>query len=240
MADFLKPNGELLPLQSEIGEYFFFNITTITDALNTKTSDCDFWCEPPTTAVGIDHFEFHKKQLTGLSIFRIRECPVMTIVTNHFVDVVEKEGLNGFEFTKIWPFRPGTIWQIEGRRRRRGKRALAGKSLKKETLVLILEMQGDQLDSHEKRIVKRMENEVDAQLSLSSLNAPYFGTYEGSEKVDTEFRMFFSCPSADQLERKLAPWISGICQIWLGSVNAVKRRGHMYDENAKESWKQLR
>ena len=63
LREFLDPNGELLPLQSDIGEYYFYNVTTFVDALDAKKSDCQFWCDPPTTAIAIDYFEFHKSKL---------------------------------------------------------------------------------------------------------------------------------------------------------------------------------
>ena len=35
LKDFLEPNGELLPLDSDLGQYYLFNITKIIDALDS-------------------------------------------------------------------------------------------------------------------------------------------------------------------------------------------------------------
>lgn len=54
LSEFLVPNGELLPLKSEVGvPYFFFNVTTISDALDAKNSECN-WLEEPTNAMNIE------------------------------------------------------------------------------------------------------------------------------------------------------------------------------------------
>ncbi len=113
LKDFLEPNGELLPLDSKIGEYYFYNVTTVVDALDLAKSKCDFWCDPPTTAVEIDYFAFHEERLFGTSIFRIVELPIYTIVTKAFVNRVHDGGLHGFQFDKIWPFPEGVNWRLE-------------------------------------------------------------------------------------------------------------------------------
>ncbi|OVE77773.1 hypothetical protein BVX99_01750 [bacterium F16] len=111
LESFLLPNGELLPLNSKVGEYFFYNITTIADVLNSQESVCEFWCDPPTTAVEIEHFAFDESKLGSLTIFRIPQFPMSAIVTDEFVDAVYANSLNGFEFTKIWPFERGQKWR---------------------------------------------------------------------------------------------------------------------------------
>ena len=88
LRDFLEPNGELLRLDSDRGEYYFYNITTVIDAIDLARSRCDFWCDPPTTATDIKYFAFHEERLVGTSIFRIVELPMYTIVTGAFVDRV--------------------------------------------------------------------------------------------------------------------------------------------------------
>ena len=106
LGDYLTQNGELLPLDSELGEYYLFNITTIFDALNLEKSKCEFWCEPPTTAIRIDRYEFDPARLPDAAIFRIYEKPEDIIVSGDFVRRVQDSGLNGFVFKKIWPL-PG-------------------------------------------------------------------------------------------------------------------------------------
>ncbi|MCW8880585.1 MAG: hypothetical protein OQJ89_11760 [Kangiellaceae bacterium] len=111
LKDLLEPNGEILPLDSDKGEYFFYNITSIQDALDLEHSKCDFWCDPPTTAVDIDYFAFDKQRLKNLPIFRIIEKSIFTIVSDEFVNRVKENKLNGFVFRKIWPLEKGEYWR---------------------------------------------------------------------------------------------------------------------------------
>jgi hypothetical protein len=90
LEDLLRPNGELLPLRADLdAAYAFFNITAIVDALDRERSTCEFWSDPPTTAVEIDHFEFHEEKLRGHAIFRLRELPMEVIVSDEFKRRVE-------------------------------------------------------------------------------------------------------------------------------------------------------
>jgi len=232
LHDFLAPNGELLPVESDVGQqYFFYNITTIVDALDVDRSECEFWCEPPTTAVAIDYFAFHRDRLAGLSIFRIHEWTAGIIVSNQFADRVEECGLRGFEFVKLWPHERGIDWRMEGKKRS-GER-VGPKNPKRHTLVLILPLRRAKPNAKEARTIKRLEDELDAHLAVPSLDLPYFGSYEGSETVNAEFRMFLSCPDVDALEKKLRPWLSRL--EWRVTAYAVKRYGTMHDEDASES-----
>ena len=231
LTDFLLPNGELLPLKSAQGEYYFYNITTVIDALDVNKSDCTFWCDPPTTAVDIDFFVFKKNMLKGASIFRIVEMPVFTLVTSSFVNRVYEAGLNGFHFIKIWPFPKGVNWRKESNRKEKMKRA-ATRSLKQNTVVVILPLTAAKPNASEKKKIKLLENDLDAQLAISHLAAPFFGQYEGSDNVDKEFRLFISCPDANKLLEKLSPWLNTL--NWRRTVYVMKRFGEMHDESAAE------
>jgi hypothetical protein len=230
LADLLEPNGELLPLESEKGEYYFYNITTVVDALNVKKSDCCFWCDPPTYALDIDYFAFHEEKLAGLSIFRIIDYPILAIVTDQFVRRVREAGLNGFDFPKIWPFPRGVNWRMEAKKQRR--KTQKRRKLKDNTLVIMLSLAGNKPNAKEKKCIKRLENDLDVQLAVPSLDAPYFGSYEGSDTVEGEFRMFLSCPDADALEQKLLPWLEAI--DWPTEIYVMRRYGDMYDPDVPE------
>ena len=67
---------------------------------------------------------------------------------------------------------------------------------------------------------------------LPSLQAPYFGTYEGNDTVDTEFRIFITCPDVDQLVRKLHPWLKSL--EWDLPTKILKRYGEIHDVEARE------
>lgn len=112
LHDLLEPSGELLPLQSAAKQsYFVYNIRRIADVLDAANSDCSFFSGAILRASNIRHFSFFSERLDGLSIFRIREKPVMTIVSDDFVRRVVDADLQGFSFTKIWPVERGTNWR---------------------------------------------------------------------------------------------------------------------------------
>lgn len=230
LKEFLLPNGELLPLTTDVGEYYFYNITTISDALNTQKSDCEY------APIAIDFFEFDKQKLSGLSIFRIFQWPMGVIVTDSFVDQVLSSGLNGFRFVKIWPYKRGENWRIQGLKT--SKKAAIRKSLKKQTLVLFLQLKKEKPVSTEKKAIKKLEDELDAQLILQSMHSPYFGSYEGSDTVDGEYRLFLSCPDVDVLCQKLQPWLEHI--VWPSSVYIMKRYGDMYNPDVEETLEQIK
>jgi hypothetical protein len=227
LRPFLEPNGELLPLNSAVGEYYFYNITRIVDALDVQDSICDFWCDPPTTATDISYFAFHRERLAGLSIFRIIEKPIFTIVTDEFVKEVRRNRLNGFEFTKIWPLPHGVNWRLYHKEQKR-----EAETQKKNTVVVTLVMAGTAPAADEKELLENIEDQVDGQLAVSAVDAPYFGSYEGHDIVEREYRMFLSCPDADALVKKLLPWLKEL--RWPGKIHVLKRYGEMYNDKAKE------
>ena len=169
IRDLLEPNGELLPLDFEGGEYYFYNITTYVNALDREHSECD-WRTPPTppnVAYEIIYYAFHEQSLDGLSIFRLFESAVDTLVTDQFVQRVHAAGLNGFHFTKIWPFPLGVKWWDEAVRLRKQKYAVSTK-IKGHTLVVALPLEGKKRTPAEKKKITKLEKELDAQLMVSS------------------------------------------------------------------------
>lgn len=235
LRDFLEPNGELLPLDSDVGEFYLYNITRVVDALDFEKSDGDFFDDERARAVSIDHFVFHEKKLAGLSIFRIYEWPMGTIVAEEFAQRCHEHGLNGFNFVKLWPFKRGVNWHVAGRSK---KQRAKGKNLKQHTFVLIFSLAGKKPKAAENKVLARFEDELDAQLTVSSLDAPFFGWYEGRDTVDAEVRLFLSCPDVDALARKLQPWLQNL--DWPHETVAVKRYGDLYDTDAKETFIPLR
>ena len=228
LCDFLQPNGELLPLVSDVGDYFLYNITTAVDSLDRKKSKCDYWSDDPHHCVEVKHFVFHPTRLAGLSVFRIYELGGDVFVTDQFVERVQQTGLNGFNFLKVWPISPSVNWRMQNRATERAVRQqVAG-----HTLVLILMLTGSKPNPAEKKLFKRLEDELDAQLAVTSMDAPYFGCYQGHDVVDGELRMFTSCPDVDILETKLEPWLMTF--DWPGRVYMIKRYGEIHDEDARE------
>jgi hypothetical protein len=103
LRDFLEPNGELLPLVSPVGEYYAYNITTVVDILDHERSDIIWFDENHDLALRIRGYECIAEKLAGLSIFRLVEMSSSTFVHQVFVDRVRQHGLQGFDFTRLWP-----------------------------------------------------------------------------------------------------------------------------------------
>lgn len=225
LADFLEPNGELLSIASPKGNYYFFNIQTIVPALNVENSVCDF-AITPIRALSIDYFSFHQELLMNLSIFRIYEWPTAILVTNKFVEKVHESGLNGFQFKKVWPLPIGSRWQVYN------KKPYDSHKLKKHTLVIALILSKNKPTANENKQIKKIENELDSLLSVSNINDFYFGSYEGHDLVEGEYRMFVNCPNVDLLEKKVFTWMSNL--EWSGKFRAIKRYGKMNEINAVE------
>ena len=227
LRDLLEPNGELLPLDSKAGEYYFYNITTVIDALDLEKSRCAFWCDTPTTAVDIEFFAFHEERLSGTAIFRIIEQPIYTLVTKMFIDRVGDCELNGFHFEKVWPFPEGVNWRLEARQLQRSN----PHHLKRQSVLIQLMLSGRGPKPDELARFAALGDETDALLALDSLDSPYFGRYEGHEIARGEIRMFLSCPTAEALAAKLLPLLGRL--NWKGKIFLTKRDGEVQDVEAK-------
>jgi len=230
LAPFLEPNGELLQLRTDgASNYFFFNITTVLDALDHDRSQCHFWCDPPTTTDSIDYFAFHEEKLRGQSIFRLREWPIGVLVSDQFVRRTIEAGLNGFNFVKLWPLAPGEDWRVVSKARRKIT-PIGG--LKSHTLVLMLPLRDRKPDAAETQLIKQLEVDLDAQLATRTLDAPYFGSYEGHDIVDSTYRMFLSTPDVNRLEIELQPWFAQL--KWHAPIKSVKRFGQLHETDVIE------
>ncbi|WP_309383691.1 imm11 family protein [Cerasicoccus frondis] len=228
LDSFLAPNGEMLELDSAGGEYFLYNVTNVRDALDLEHSRCEFWCNPPTTAVDIAYFSFKKDELKNASIFRIYEMPMMLFVTGEFVSAVNSLGLNGFKFKKVWPLAEGVDWRAESFR----DEVLRGTNYKKNTLAIIFPLKGKTPNKAELNQFSRLEDELDALLKVESLSDMFYGKYEGKDFVESELRMFISAPSVDALVSKLGSWFDALS--WFGQIHVIKRYGSINDADAKE------
>ncbi len=231
LRDLLEPNGELLPLDSDAGEYYFYNITTVIDALDLKKSKGAFFDSGIAIGDLMDYFWFHPAKLAGATIFRVPDVPACALVTRTFIDRVHEAGLNGFDFIKLWPLPKGSNWRIEDKKLKK-KQFSIRKEMKAQTLVVAFALSGKKPSAAEKKSLAKLEDDLDAQLAVRSLDAPFFGVYEGHEIQEGEYRMFLRCPDADALAAKLLPWLQSI--VWSSEVHAMKRYGDMRDPNARE------
>lgn len=225
LKELLEPNGELLPLQFEEGNYFFYNITTIYDAFDIENAEAEFWCDPPTTALDIEKYAFKANEI-GASIFRIYENPIATLVTNEFVQKVEQECLNGFNFKRLWPL-------PEGLGHKEYNETLVTKNNNKDhTLLVRLKLKNDRPNNTEKGLISAFEDELDALLFTPSINSKYFGSYEGHDIVDGEYRIFVCGPDVDDLAMKIERLLLNLTANF--EILVTKRYGGMFDINSEE------
>ena len=109
LRDLLEPNGELLPLISDVGEYYAYNVTTVADVLDEEKSEIS-WGLEQAYASRIIRFEFHADRLDRLAIFRIPQTTVECLVTEVFAERVREHRLQGFHLAKVWPLPPDADW----------------------------------------------------------------------------------------------------------------------------------
>lgn len=106
LGDLLEGRGELLPLTSEAGKFFLFNVTRFTDALDKEQSVFQRFSDGGV--MGVERYAFDPRRLSEGSIFKLRELPgLYKYVTDAFVERVREAGLTGFLFDRV-------VWEYEG------------------------------------------------------------------------------------------------------------------------------
>jgi len=236
LRDFLEPNGELLPLVSNVGEYYAYNITTIVDILDREKSEITWSKDDPDIAITVYRYECLPEKMTGLTIFSIVEAFTSTFVTQAFVDRVRQHRLEGFHFCKVWQLPPGVSSEEEDQSETE-KELLVHTArgllpIKGNTIVIRLATAKVKASKAEKDRLAKLMDELDHLLCDPRADAPYFGSLEGDDRVDGELRLFLSCPDADALVQKLGPWLKALS--WKGRVGIMKRYGEFTDPNCRE------
>lgn len=231
LRDLLEPNGELLPLKTDTGSYFVYNILTKSTAFDVERSEARFVPESSKeTAFAIQRFEFDAKQLED-SIFRMREYPAIVLVTDEFKSRVENAGLNGFYFDKVWPFPPDGSWEdAEIAQSRAYKKKL--RPLKGQSLRVLLSIQKKEATEAEEEQGHAVAQELDKLLgSPGSLDGKFLGAIECLESLKKKLAISVVCPDVDRVYELVGPWVSSI--DWPHAVAVEKRYGNLFDEKAK-------
>ncbi|MEZ6032209.1 MAG: hypothetical protein R3C17_03890 [Planctomycetaceae bacterium] len=236
LTDFLDANGELLPVDSDVGTYFIFNILTKSDAFIREESDADFSTVGVTeVALWVKRFVFRPEMLDDLSIFRIREYPHFNLVTQKFKDRAESAGLNGLCFVKLWPLPVGSDWMAEEARERREQIAagLSAVDMQGQCLVVKLRSAGKKTTPAETAWAERIASDIERFLSQQkSVDDPYIGMVEDIRTLAKEIRIYLSGPSVDLLVDFLQPLLHTL--RWPQKIELVRRYGNMLDRTAKE------
>jgi hypothetical protein len=249
LRDFLEPNGELLPLVSDVGEYFAYNVTTVADALDEGKSEIA-WLDGDKRTIDrifdILRYEFLPEQLTGLSIFLLVEMGSKAFVTQEFVDRAQEHQLQGFNFVKLWPLPEGVrhpgLLDFAKKKPPTKKQPTKKKdavSIKGNTVVLRLPTAKAKPSKAETTLLAKFMDELDALLydPVAKKDSAYAGSLEGNDVVDGELRLFLTCPDADTLVDKLRPWLRALS--WEGGVKVLKRYGEFVDADCREEYVDL-
>ena len=101
LEEFLKPNGELLPISCDGEKYFLFNATRVVDALDEPK--CGLQLFDDGGIMDIIHYSFLKAKLIGIVIFKVPQDPLGWVyVTDPFVNKVRTARLKGFKCRLVW------------------------------------------------------------------------------------------------------------------------------------------
>jgi len=231
LQDLLEPNGELLPLKTDTGSYFVYNILTKSTAFDVEKSEARFVPESAKeTAIAIKRFEFDAKKLEH-AIFRMREYPAIVLVTDEFKSRVESAGLNGFYFDKVWPFPADESWEDAEIAKSRAYKKKLG-PLKGQSLRVLLSIPNKEATESEEEQGHVIAQELDELLgSPGSLDGNFLGAIECLETLRKKLAISIVCPDVDRVYEVVGPWVSSI--DWPHPVAVEKRYGNLFDENAK-------
>jgi hypothetical protein len=101
LRDMLLENGELLPLTSDAGQFYAYNVTRVVDALDEHRSELKRFRDGGIMRV-IRH-EFRSEIVADLAIFKVPQLtrgPVFA--TDAFATRVREAHLKGFVFEEVW------------------------------------------------------------------------------------------------------------------------------------------
>lgn len=90
LRDMLEPNGELLPLKTDIGNFWAYNSTKVADVLDASRSKL---AENEAYISQIYHHVFHEERLADLTIFELPKQSSVPYVTQPFLERVKEHKL---------------------------------------------------------------------------------------------------------------------------------------------------
>ncbi|MGB8454764.1 MAG: DUF1629 domain-containing protein [Anaerocolumna sp.] len=102
LKEILEKNVEILPVYIDEQEFYLINALEVLDCLDHEESDIRYFSGTERIR-GINKYVFIEQKLIGKNVFKIKEQKkVGPFVTDKFKEVVEKSGLEGFEFREVW------------------------------------------------------------------------------------------------------------------------------------------
>lgn len=101
LRDLLNPEDEVLPFDSQLGEFYAVNILKKIDCLDVPNSEV--WRFPSSDRIGmVDRFAFHEERITA-DVFKIPELIGGCFVTQRFVDRILFTKIGMFNIKQVWP-----------------------------------------------------------------------------------------------------------------------------------------
>jgi len=102
LYDLLEGSVELLPLISDIDEYYVLNVTKVIEAINHEKSEIKRFASSGRIMRFVK-YSFIAEKLKETHIFKITDMPKAHVfVSDQFKDRALNNGLKGFEFTEVW------------------------------------------------------------------------------------------------------------------------------------------
>ncbi len=101
LRSILESNGELLPLASDVGEFYAFNVTNVIDALDEEQSKLIRF-QSSGRVMSITQYAFRREALNDQMIFKLpQSLKGRPFVTQTFADVAKLAGLAGLLFDRL-------------------------------------------------------------------------------------------------------------------------------------------
>lgn len=205
LRDMLEENGEILPVQSELGEYYVYSVTSVVDALDKQHSGI-------RSSSSVWRYEFQPQRLRDATIFVLPEQQDTVLLTQRFVDRVNETGLRGLFAIPVWPLPENVAWwQIRKQRWREYETEglPPGKTIRSHAVVLELALQhaqGDPSEEERARVLALIEQIKDLLFDVDS-TGPAIGHCQDMEEAPGMVKLFLFCPEADLLVERMRPWL---------------------------------
>ena len=234
LKELLLPSGELLPVISDSGEYYVYNILHKSDAFDMALSKATFMSgSGKETAMSIERYELDPGKLGDHAIFRLREDPWSVMVTDQFKDRVDRSGLNGFFFARIWPLGVDESWEeIETRQRKADRQA--AQSLKGQCITILLATAGrEATEEEERRGLELVATLSDVLVSQAiSLDEECLGAIDYLEPLKGKLGIHICCPDVDKVIPVIQPWLQSLA--WPRSVVMDRFYGNRFDKQTRK------
>ena len=234
LKDLLLPSGELLPTITQTGEYYVYNILHKSDAFDVTASIAEFMpSSGKETAFSIERYELRPEKMGNHAVFRLREDPASIMVTDRFKERVEKAGLNGFFFAKIWPLAADEKWEdLETRQWKADRQAV--QTLKGECITILLStLKGEATNEEESRGLKLVETLSDLLVSqATSLNMDCLGAIDYLETFRGKLGIHICCPDVDRVMPVIQPWLQSL--DWPNAVVLDKFYGSRFEKKTRK------